>query len=143
MKKQRKSTKEALISRFIENHYNGDIFKKFVVCELHHKGIITFSWVVLCMEIYIVGWCMLFLWVCSWAIALNPVGHLHIIWWEGHLSVMFSCKHGSCNCVTPCTTFLKVFILYVISSNCKYFIFLLFMHIKEKLEKIVNVNKRN
>jgi membrane-bound acyltransferase YfiQ involved in biofilm formation len=43
MKKQRKSTKEALISRFIENHYNGDVFRKFMVCELHHKEIITFS----------------------------------------------------------------------------------------------------
>lgn len=118
MKKQRRSTKEALISRFIENHYNGDIFKKFMVCELHHKEIIAFSWVVLWMEIYTVGWCMLFLWVCPWAIALNPVGHLHIIWWEGHLSVMFSCNY-----VTPCTSFLKIFIPYIISSNCKYFTF--------------------
>jgi hypothetical protein len=43
MKKQRRSTKEALISRFIENHYNGDILKKFMVCELHYKEIVSFS----------------------------------------------------------------------------------------------------
>jgi hypothetical protein len=43
MKRQRKSTKEAMISRFVENHYNGDILRKFMVCELCHKEIITFS----------------------------------------------------------------------------------------------------
>jgi hypothetical protein len=37
MKKLRSTTKEALISRFIENHYNGDALKKFMVCELYHS----------------------------------------------------------------------------------------------------------
>jgi hypothetical protein len=32
MKRQRSSSKEALISQFIENHYNGDALKKFMVC---------------------------------------------------------------------------------------------------------------
>jgi hypothetical protein len=142
MKKQRRSTKEALISRFIENHYNGDIFKKFMVCELQHREIITFSWVVLCMEICTVGWCMLFLWVYPWALAFNPVGHSNIILCEVASVSCFPVNNVSHNYVTPCTTFLKIFILYIISCNCKYFIFLLFMHMKEKLENIVNASNR-
>jgi hypothetical protein len=43
MKKLQSNTKEALISRFIENHYNGDALKKFMVCELYHKQIIFLS----------------------------------------------------------------------------------------------------
>jgi hypothetical protein len=43
MKKQQSSTKEALMSRFIENHYNGDALKKLMVCELYHKQVIFLS----------------------------------------------------------------------------------------------------
>lgn len=49
MNKLQSSTKEALISQFIENHYNGDALKKFMVCELYHKQIFLF-WVIFCME---------------------------------------------------------------------------------------------
>lgn len=40
MKKLRSTTKEALISQFIENHHNGDALKKFMVCELYHKQMV-------------------------------------------------------------------------------------------------------
>jgi len=39
MKKLQSSTKETLISQFIENHYNGDALKKFMVCEVYNKQI--------------------------------------------------------------------------------------------------------
>jgi len=43
MKKLQTRTKEALISQFIENHYNGDALKKFMVCKLYHKQMIFLS----------------------------------------------------------------------------------------------------
>jgi hypothetical protein len=49
MKKLKSSTKEALISRFIENHYNGDALKKFMVCELYRNRIIFLSRVIFCI----------------------------------------------------------------------------------------------
>lgn len=65
MKKVQSSTKEALISRFIENHYNGDALKKFMVCELYHKQIFL-SLVIFCMETCIIEFSWHQQYQCNW-----------------------------------------------------------------------------